>query len=80
LEEKNVTKSWVKVFWFSLMTIIAVISGLWFVIGWIFSICTSVKLFLLYIPAIIFLSFYASMIFTFVEAKLKFDDWDFLWF
>lgn len=78
-EKKESTSTWVKVFWLSLMTIIALVSGIWFVLGWIFALVFGVELFLLYIPAVIFISFYASAIYSLVTSDFEFEDWHFLW-
>ena len=78
-EKKESTSTWVKVFWLSLMTIIALVSGIWFVLGWIFALVFSIKLFLLYIPAVIIISFYASVIHSLVTSDLELEDWHFLW-
>lgn len=78
-EKKGCTPTWIKVFWFALATVIAVISGLYFVFGWIFALVVSIRLFLLYVPAIVAIAFYASVIYTLVVIEFDFEDWNFLW-
>lgn len=79
-KEERIVSSWVKVFWFTLITIAAIVAGLWIVFGTFTALFASVKLFLLHIPACIILSFYAGVVYTLYDVDFEFDDWHFLWF
>ena len=74
MNEKK-TPVWVKVFIFMLASIVAALCGLWILFGWLIALIAGAGLLALYIPAIIIISFYAALFYTFYEADGDFDEW-----
>lgn len=74
MNEKK-TPVWVKVFIFMLASIVAALCGLWILFGWLVALIGGAGWLALYIPAIIIISLYAALFYTFYEADGDFDEW-----